>query len=397
MKRVLNVVWVAAATVTVAGCTDYDSETDLNPSGPPMIQQVRMKETFTAPGSSSSSERRVFGFGFHPMATDAEQPCKSAAAGAACVTSATAAGNSMRLIMDELLRGNSLEEIACRATVDNDAYQRVPVGATPDDIVRCSSPQDVLPRTCTGEFAVCLCELDGGCTVGSETIARGAPVGVLDINQDGAADDTRMTPGAVSIRCGAIDVPVDLDNSYWNPSGNQQVPAMGGFEALGPALVLTPLNGLPTNIGCALEFAADVTDKQDERICAPAGGDMNAGCVAGDVSAFKFTVEPMVFLSEPANMAMGVSRTDPAIFLGNTNVDVASLAGITVQNVTAGTTLVAGTDYTVALMMNKNVTITWVAQLAAASMYTVTLPTTVTDTFGQGLPQPTVVTFTTAN
>ena len=66
------------------------------------------------------------------------------------------------------------------------------------------------------------------------------PVGILDVNQDGAADDTRFIAGAVGIKCGAIDVPIDLDNSYWNPSGDQNEPAMGGFDALGPAIVLAP-------------------------------------------------------------------------------------------------------------------------------------------------------------
>src|SRR5665647_528522 len=120
MKTVLNVICAFAATCAAAGCTDYESETDLNPAGPPMVRQVRMKETFSNPGSSSTSERRVFAFGSHPMATEAE---------AHPVNSATASGNGFRVIMDELLVGNTIEEVACRAPVDTDAFSRVPLGA----------------------------------------------------------------------------------------------------------------------------------------------------------------------------------------------------------------------------------------------------------------------------
>ena len=119
MQRIVNVVCVIAATYGVAGCTSYDSATNLNPAGPPMVQQVRLKEDFTAAGQTTAVPRRVFAFGTHPMATDAE---------AHPVTTAASQGNSLRVIMDELLVGNSLEEIACRQVVDDDAYARVPAG-----------------------------------------------------------------------------------------------------------------------------------------------------------------------------------------------------------------------------------------------------------------------------
>lgn len=395
MNRV-NVVWVAAATIAVAACTDFDSETSLNAEGPPMIQQVFMKEIYTAPGAANSIEREVFGFGTHPMATTAQNACEGKDPNGPCVTSAVVSGQSLRIIVDELLRGNNLEEINCRATVDDDAYQRVPLGATPDDIAKCSAPQDVLPRSCVGDFRVCICELDAGCAVGSTMIAKGEPVGVTDINQDGAVDDTRLIAGAMRVQCGSIDVPVDPDNSYWNPSGNQLVPAQGGFRALGPALVLVPLQGLPTNIDCQLAFAEDVVDKQGERICAPLGGDMTASCTPGDVSAFKFRTEPMEFLAVPEDGSTGVSRTAPATLLGNTNVDPASITNIVITDLSTMTNLVQGTNYMLSVMMGKNIQITWLGGgLQANRMYRITVPTTVRDSFGQGLPQPLVITFTT--
>jgi len=384
MKTVLNVVCAFAATLAVVGCTDYESETDLRPEGPPMIQQVRMKETYVNPGSTSTSERRVFAFGTHPTAEESD---------AHPVTTATATGNGFRVIMDELLVGNYLEEIACRGPVDADSFARVPRGATPDDVARCSAAQDVLPRTCQGEFAICVCDNDAGCTVDAATIAKGAPVGVLDLNQDGAADQTQMIDGAVIVQCGSIAVPMDLDSSYWNPSGNQQVPAMGGFDALGPALVLVPQLGLPTNIECQLQFAADVVDKQGLSPCAPTGGDIDAGCTAGDLSSFKFRVEPMAFNTDPMNNAMGVNRTSPVTLLANTQLD---LTTITATNITISPTPPVAVTFTT--MMNKTVTMAFAPPgLAAATTYTVTITTGVKDRFGQSLPAPRVLTFTTAN
>ncbi len=390
MKTVLNVLCAFAATlatiVASAGCTDYESETDLRPEGPPTVRQVRMKETYTNPGSTSSSERRVFAFGSHPLATEAE---------AHPVMAATPTGNGFRVIMDELLVGNNLEEIACRAPVDSDAFARVPIGATPDDIARCSAAQDILPRTCAGENSVCLCENAAGCTVGVTTIAMGAPVGVLDINQDGAVDETRMIEDAVKIKCGAVTVPLDLDASYWNPSGNQQVPAMGGFEALGPALVLLPQRGLPTNIECQLEFGAEVVDKQGLAPCTPANGDPEGGCTGGDTSGFTFKVEPLAFLSDPANLATGVNRTTGILLLANTQLDATSVTTSTIQ---VTTDPVGGLVpvYTVTVAMNKNITIVFATPLAAMTTYKVTVTTGVKDSFGQALPTPYVFTFRTA-
>jgi len=348
-----------------------------------MIQQVRLKENYTPPGSTFSSTRRVFGFGSHPQATETDQHP---------VTSASATGNAFRIIMDELLIGNNLEEVACRAAVGvNGAYQAVPVGTTPDDIAKCAAAQDVLPRTCGGQHATCLCELEAGCTVGAETIAVGKPVGVLDINQDGAADDTRFIQGSVGIQCGTIDVPIDLDMSYWNPSGNQQVPAMGGFEALGPAIVLVPLSGLPTNLGCSLKFSDTIVDKQRQGVCAPAGGDMDAGCTPGDVSAFSFTVEPLsVTPGSFLNAATGVNKSEPVLLIANTPLAAAT---VTAANITI--TPAPPVAPVVTLEMGRNIKLTFATPLAPLTQYTITLGEGITDTFGQPLPDPIVFTFTT--
>ncbi len=386
MNRVLNGICALAASTlaVVAGCTDYESATNLNPAGPPMVQQIRMRETYSTPGSTDTSSRRVFGFGTHPDAIDVE---------AHPVTSATASGNGFRIVMDELLIGNNLEEIACRSVVDTDAFSRVPLGATPDDIAKCASAQDILPSTCKGEYATCMCQLPGGCSVGTTMIPMGGPVGVDDKNQDGAADDTQLIATAVGVQCGTINVPMDLAKSYWNPSGNQQPPAMGGFEALGPAIVLIPLTVLPTNLPCHLTFSADVVDKQNVQVCAPPGGDIDSDCNPGDTNAASFKTEPMTILpiSPLVTGAMGISRTEPALFVANTTLDPSAISSVTV---TQGAT--PFTAFTVTLTMGKILNIVWTgAGLAANTTYTITINTTAKDTFMQPLPAPTIVTFTT--
>ena len=377
-------------------CTDQDSFTNLNPDGPPALAEVRMKETYTdATNPSTFLSRRVFAFGTFPGATaDIDH----------AVTSASATGQSMRIIMDELLQGNRLEEIQCRAQVnDTDALSLVPDGATPDDIAACSVNADSLEVSCHGDHAVCLCNIATGCG----GIAMGHPVGVLDVNNDGAPDNTTFKAGAVGIRCGAgaaaIDVPIDLDMSYWNPSGDQQVPAMGGYDALGPAIVLVPKGGnVPTNATCGLTFSADVLDKQGVAVCAPPAGrpascsgaidDCQAGlmCTPGDVSAFSFKTEGLrVTVLGISDGATNVSASTPIFANANAPLAPATIASITI-------TPAPPVDFAITQPMPAQVKFTPTTPLAAATTYTITFPVTLTDTFGQPLPAPITLSFTTA-
>lgn len=395
LSRVLRLCSIATvAAVAVTACAEYESATDLQPEGPPMVAQVRLLERYadeTNPALTRS--RRVFAFGDHPLADVSEVAQRRPGDGK--VTRAAANPNSLRVIMDELLVGNYIEEIACRGAVDDDALARVPVGATPEDIARCSSADDVLPATCPGNNAlsVCICNNDAGCIRGTDMVMKGQPVGVLDIDQDGAADETRMIPGSVGIRCGTIDVPINLDTSYWNPSGDQNRPAMGGFDALGPAIVLAPNGPLPTNIDCGLTFSAEVVDKQGQGVCTPSGGDFRAGsCNPGELGAFSFRVEPLeITPSSFNNMDTGVPREGPYLFATNAPVDVASLSNVTVTPAPP-----AGVTLTFSSPMATTIRVTVMGgTLAADTQYTVTFPTTVTDTFGQMLPSVAIYTFTT--
>lgn len=380
------------ALILLCACSATDSFTDLHPEGPPRILQVRLRETYLD-SSQHLVARSVFAFGWHPMATNDD---------AHPVTNASASGQRLRIIIDELLVGNALEEIECRAVVDDDAFDTVPMGATPDDIAACAVPGDSLSASCGGPRAVCLCHRAAGCGA----VAEGEPVGVRDVNQDGAADNTSLRRGVVGIRCGSMDVPIDLDMSYWNPSGDQQVPAQGGFDALGPAVVVVPRGGvLPTNTSCGLTVSDTVRDKDGNAVCAPPSGRAREcdpalrgaacqaalECSSGDVSAFSFSVEPLrIEISPVADGAVGVSPTVAIIGNANTILAEASLADITI------TDGVSSPVFTVTATAPTQFTMMFAAPLAAATTYTLTIPTTVTDSFGQALAAPIVIRFTTA-
>jgi hypothetical protein len=388
-----------AASLAVA-CAEPTRATALHPGGPPMIEQVRLEETYAI--GTTGHVRVVFGFGTHPDATpDDEHP----------VTTATAAGNRLRIVMDELLRGSNLEEIACRFPVDTDAFARVPPGTTPDDIARCAAPQAALSARCPGSdpHAVCLCAIDGGCPTGTDPdgslhrTPQGESVGVLDEDQDGAADGTRFVQGAVAIRCGSIDAPIDvaidLDSSYWTPSGDQQTPAHGGFDALGPAVVLVPGPGpgiaLPTRMDCGIAFSSDVVDHDGNRVCAPPDGDLSAGCTPGDTSAVHFRVEPMAFaVASPVDPQAQPLDGDVRI-LASAPVDAASLANITVTEDPG----IRYTRFTVGIPSARQpnaILIHWTPALPPSTHFTIDVPTTVTDRYHQSPLQPLQIAFTTA-
>lgn len=392
MHRTLSrITGIVLALPAVTACSDVTSATDLHPEGPPMIEQVRLVEVYST-AEATGLERSVFGFGTHPMASASEQHA---------VTSAKAASNKLRVIMDELLRGNGLEEIQCRYPVDDDVFDRVPLGVTPDDIFRCAAAQDVLASLCPGSDprSVCLCKNDAGCPSGTKIdgttriTPKGESVGVLDRDQDGAADNTRFIAGAVGLACGAIDVPIDLDRSYWTPSGNQQKPAQGGFDALGPAVVLVPRGALPTGVECGMTFSSDVADKDGNQVCAPPDGDVARGCTPGDTTAFKFTVEPLTLSLAMPVMDPGQSRLLDLKIKANVPLDLGSLANITVIEAPA----TSYTQFTATLSLANEITIHWTAigGLTAMTRYTITVPATVTDAYHQPARQPLQITFTT--
>jgi hypothetical protein len=234
---------------------------------------------------------------------------------------------------------------------------------------------------------------------------RGESVGVLDDDQDGAADRTRFVEGAVAIRCGsigapvgaAIDVAIDLDSSYWTPSGDQQVPVLGGFDALGPAVVVVPGPGvaLPTGMDCGIAFASDVVDPDGNRVCAPPGGDPTAGCTPGDTGAVRFHVEPMAFaVASPVDPQAQPVDGDIRI-RANAPVDAASLGGIAVTQGAA----TRYTQFTVGIpsaQRPNEILIHWNPALPPSTHFTIDVPTTVTDRYHQSPLHGLQIAFTTA-
>jgi hypothetical protein len=267
----------------------------LHPEGPPMVRQVLMTERVTDASGSSTSTRiaaNQLAFGDHP---DIPRPGEGGSSlfnlpeDDRQVTAALASNTQkLRVVFDELLLGNAIEELACA----DGSYSRVPVGTTPDDIAACSPPNlSRCHKVCVGDQG---------------------PIGLLDEDEDGAADDSRMIEVApdvlvAGIECEGVNIPLDRDRSFYQPSGNQQIPAGQLLDGLGPALVLAPLAGLRTSSTCRLKLHESVVDKDGIQACAPPDGDITQGCSPGDLGLIEFSVEPLRLLgSSPFSGAMNV-------------------------------------------------------------------------------------------
>ncbi len=387
--------WVACSS---------NSNTELNPAGPPMIRQVFVEEKVEI--QDTDRVRTGLAFGDHPQIKEADDDRE--------VTRAVASrSQEIRIVFDELLRGNPLEEIGCA----DGSFSAVPAGADPDDIAKCSGMGTELAR-CSGEHAVCL-------------DAAGDPIGILDGNSDGAADNFRMIdysgndcddpttenpidPGtmmqvsdgssrdlAVKLTCGGVDIPLGCASSFYNPSGNQLIPGGPiGIRGLGPAIILRP-RGLRTSSMCSLTVRSEVVDTDDgQQVCAPAGGDPAAGCDPGDTSLIEFRAEAMATTSTvPANGATNVALRAPGSQEGriridfNAELDAASLTAITVND---GAVDVAVTR-TKAADPGTSATIAVPGGFAANETYTVTVGTGVSDAYGGMLPMASSFSFTTGN
>jgi hypothetical protein len=377
--------WTAAVLGGVilasAACNDGKSATDLNPEGPPMVRQVFVQEKVTT--GTTVRERLQLAFGDHPEIPLLDED--AAFGDDREVLNAVALGTSrLRVVFDELVVGNAIEEIACA----DGTWSIVPPGTTPDDLKDCAGPPESLTR-CT---KVC--------------ITGSGPVGILDANQDGAVDDTRMRGYdgdqlAVSVVCGGVSIPLDRENSYYNPSGNQLLPAVAppsNIMGLGPAVMLVPSQGLRTSSECTVTFRPEVTDKDGNQVCAPPGGDVTASCTPGDTKAITFNSEPLaLFRSQPGDGDVGVPLSlgttgDAVISLQMVaRIDPASVGAITLEEVGGAAVAIVPT---VSVDDPSQVTVTVPGGYTAETEYVLTIGTGVTDIFGGAVPQDIVVTFT---
>jgi len=450
----LKILLSVAALAAVASCTESESATELNPAGPPMIRQVFMREVYTLPSGTVTSTAAI-AFGEHPDFNEDDD-------GEVRTALVNGVNQKLRVVMDELLMGNYLEELQCRGGGN---YVRIPEGTTPDDVARCSVAQDILPATCVGEFDFCMegaCDRDDAdpicqvpCTDDAQCVhasreARCADngfctlddLGIMDnyLDPDGAADDTRLIDGVVAIECDSNDaaldihanVPISQTLSFWQPAGNQQVPAAGGFDAVGPAVIVQADEGgggdghygMPTSSTCTIKFADSVVDKDHNRICAPPGGDPVEDCPADhDTTLVTWGTEPMrVSSTVPSDNASNVTlltpdNTCPADLqvvnggpgCARLSVDVNAVVKVadSMRNLPAGAiTLLEGgttpvTDARVQRTPNCPASSTTCkieiyvpGGLTAGTEYSMVIDTALTDTYGIPLPEDRVTTTT---
>jgi hypothetical protein len=231
-----NFLALSLVAVAFAGaCTEPSDATELNVEGPPMIAQVFLAEKVQV-GATVRIRSTALAFGDHPQI---DSDPNSTTFDDREVSQAVAFGSQqLRVVLDELIVGNAIEELAC----SDGTFSRIPVGTDPDEIANCAGPD---LSKCVGSDVVC---------VGSD-----GPVGILDEDEDGAADDFRMIDYgggalAVEVLCDGESMPLDRALSFYNPSGNQQIPAASGVNGLGPALILVPTEGLKTSASCTLAF-----------------------------------------------------------------------------------------------------------------------------------------------
>jgi hypothetical protein len=305
------------------------------------------------------------------------------------VSTAIALGSQeVRVVLDELIRGNSLEEMACA----DGSFSRIPNGTTPDDVADCAGPADAITK-CT---KVC---------IGSD----GAPIGILDADDDGAADDMRMIdynddpdPLAVDLGvalvCDGTNVPLDPEFSFWSPSGNQTFPSNNtlGFRGIGPAIVLKPLaaTGLRTGANCGITFRPEVTDYDGNAVCAPTGGLPAEGCSGSDTAKIAFSTEVLTLAnSVPQDGAANVALNASAFILMafNANIDPTTVAAITL---TAG-----GAPVTINPLVQEDDTTSIIIQLdddfLPDTAYALTVGTGLNDVLGGAMAAPSVLNWTT--
>jgi len=355
-----------------------------------MVRQVFVQEKVT---SQSGAVRERFGlaFGDHPDIPTAEQDAANGDDRVVQSAVARVGGEAarIRVVLDELVRGNDIEEILC----DDESYSRVPVGTTPDDIAKCSGAD--------------LSRCDAVC------IGPSGPIGIRDKNGDGAVDarsqsivDSRVTlPGlrmidygdgelAVSIICDGMRMPLARDEvlgvgrSFYDPSGNQLIPYGTGVDGLGPALVLRPAPfGLRTGASCTVTFRPEVVDKDGNRVCAPADGDVSKPCPGdGNTDEIQFQVEPLGFKdAQPEGVCEELPSNSAFVVLQFvTTIDPKTLGAI---KLSAG-----GADVEISAMPQaadlSKITVTPSGEFVPDSEYTITVGTGLTDQLGGALREP---------
>lgn len=318
---------IGVCMLTAGGCDDPRSQTLLWPEGSPEIAQVFVVERVVET-TGATRNRPQMAFGDHPE-IDEESDDRQV------VNAVAKGGQKVRIILDELVQGHTLEQVACA----DGTFSDIPAGTDPDDIADCTGADR---SDCT---AVCT-QID---------MNTNQPVGVLDQDAsggnegDGAADDFRFRSycdngeingcsntelarnTVVKIVCDGDPMLIDVEGSFWNPSGNQQLPAETGVNGLGPAIVVVPF-GLRTSASCTLQIDPSIVDKDGNQVCAPPGYFGDTDCSGSDISNVVFGVQPFAMLgSSPVNNASGVNPLASMLLQFNQDVDDDCLDAITLE------------------------------------------------------------------
>jgi hypothetical protein len=357
--------FVLGLTVLAAtgACSDDESKTTLNPEGPPMIRQIFMDERVMVDTNGDGvpdveRTRTQLAFGHHDDIRLEDDPQDG-------VSNAIASGNKINVVIDELLDGSTLEDILC----EDLTYSAIAQGSTPDDIADCAG---VDRSDCT---AACT-HLD----------ADGVPVGIRDRNEDGAPESTmvggdtftglKFKDGIVEVLCDGVSMPIITDGAsptFWNPSGNQQIPAGDiGIRGIGPAIVLIP-EGMRTGSSCTIEFDDSVVDKDGHPVCAPPDGDVTKDCPGGENGGNTSEVEwgTQVFAllgSAPPDGQENVNLGQVLLLQFNLDVDETTVAG----NVTISDEVgEVAADYIVETNDAAIISIEVTGGLQANTMYTI--------------------------
>lgn len=384
---------LVGGTIATVSCDSPTSREDLNPEGPPMIRQIMINESTIAMNGATQKSDNQLAFGTHASTLFRDDD--------GLVETATIKGNQeVRIVLDEQIRGNSLEEISCA----NGSFSRIPDGTTPDDINDCSGPIDSLQN----------CKIDLCLDTDPSSPTFGKPVGVeLVENQNGTGDrftlrmidfDPDPAEDAVElgaqIVCDGVAVRMDPTLSFWNPSGNQTIssnPALGK-KGLGPVIVLKTIAGvgLPASQNCTIQFHPDVVDHDGNQICAPEGGLVDNGCTAGDTSRVAFGTQAIAIDDvDIEDGSMNVS-VDESGFFGvyfNANMDSSTLAAVTLTANGAPVLTppaIQDDDKTTMLFSLPD-------PFLPNATYVLTVGTGLHDQYGQGLTQDAVITWTTGD
>ncbi len=447
----------------VIHCSDLGTTTILDPEGAPEIKQVFVEERVSCT-PRGKKQRSQMAFGSHP---DIPYPTKDSDGNYEdlcehidtqfvddrVVTNAIASSaQKIRVVMSELLEGTNLEVIRCY----DGSLSEIPLGMTPDELAACTRVPPLNPNPdesaddITQRLAAEVDAVTESCAYAAEICTipgTSNTVGVLDSNGDGAADEfcfkTRgeLPPatgihgstglGAPTVPTGDPVVRVVCDGdvmplrlctgwsplgqeprptnssaSFWNPSGNQLIPAGSiGLDGLGPAIVLRP-EGLKTGSTCTIEFDDTIVDKDGKKVCAKDESSSESAACDEPHDVISFKVEAFELIgSTPRDGLDNVSADfEEALFQFNQAVDPAcvsdGLVELTTDSPSDGVLL---PDWEVSVNPDGNPAILLIAfeenpngsRFSYETNYSITVKESLCEPYGGTLKEDLVVSFTT--